>query len=197
MTRIVALSVVLAALALAACQGCVGRAINEGVEETLGPTAMTFPLDPKWSEGDTAVLGSYRNFELAPLKSEFPDTPAEFLSYFPARFREQLADKALPMLTGGKTAIITVTVLAYQPASSIHKALGPTEEVVARVELTDKGTGQVIGRAVCIGRTYQSVGLGTKWKAWGLARAIVNEWIDKHYPREGRKDLKETPPPSE
>ena len=31
----------------------------------------------------------------------------------------------------------------------------------------------------CIGRTHQSVGLGTKWKAWGLCRAIVNNWIDE------------------
>ena len=196
MKWLVVLVVVFAACSLAVCQGCVGRAIDEGIEGALGPTAKLLPMDPKWAEDDTKVLASYRNFELAPVKLEFADTPQEFLGYFPSRFTEQVASKGLPTMPGGKTAIITVTVLAYQPAgSTFNQALGPTEEVVARVEVTDKATGQVIGRAICIGRTYQSVGLGAKWKAWGLARAIVNEWIDKHYPREGRKEMKESAPP--
>ncbi len=63
--------------------------------------------------------------------------------------------------------------------------------------LKDKQSGQVVGNAICIGRTYQSVGLGPKWKAWGLARAIVNKWIDNYYPKEGRVEQKEQAPPSE
>ena len=178
-------------LAMFTAQGC-GRAISEGMEKALGPTGLVLPMDPKWPQADQSYLASFRNFELAPIRSEFPDTPSEFINYMPTKFREQMAGKGLPMGTSGRTLVVNVTILGYQPSSSYHKALGPTEEVVARVELTDKANGQLIGRAICIGRTYQSVGLGAKWKAWGLCRAIVNDWIDKYYPKEGRQEQEET-----
>jgi hypothetical protein len=80
-------------------------------------------------------------------------------------------------------------------------SVGPVLAVVRRglrgVELKDKDTGELVGRAVCIGRTYQSVGLGPKWKAWGLCRAIINDWINEYYPKEGRKEGPEKPAPTE
>jgi hypothetical protein len=176
-------------------QGCVGRAISEGIEKTLGPTAIALPMEPRWPEGDSQYLAEYRNFELAgPINNEFPDTPQAFLNYFPVKFAEQLAGRDLPTDVKGRTLLISVTILGYQPASSYHKALGPTEEVVARVVLTDKERGKVVGSAICIGRTYQSVGLGMKWKAWGLSRAIINKWIDNYYPKQGRREGEEQAP---
>lgn len=178
--------------------GCVGRLIDEGIEKGLGPTAKLLLLPPAWPEKDPQLLAAYRNFELAmPIQSEFPATPKEFVDYLPQAFADQVAGKGLPMEKGGKTLLINVTILAYQPVSSYNKALGPTEEVVARVELVDKASGKALGKAICIGRTYQSVGLGPKWKAWGLCRAIVNEWIDPYYPKEGRKEGTEKVPPAE
>jgi len=182
--------------AVAMTQGC-SRAISEGIEKVLGPTGKILPMEPKWPEKDSTYLAAYQNIELAPLKSEFPDTPAQFMSYFPMKFGEQLASKGLPAGRGGKTLLVHVDIVAYQPVSSYNKALGPTEEVVARVELIDKDSGKLIGKAMAIGRTYQSVGLGPKWKAWGLARAIVNEWINGYYPKEGRHEAEEQAPPAE
>jgi len=177
--------------------GCISRMIDEGVERGLGPTAKALPMEPKWPEEDTTFLAAYRNFELVlPVKSEFADTPKEFMDYFPVRFGEHLASKDLPTGRDGKTLLVDVTILAYQAVVSYHKAWGPTEEVVARVELKDKDTGKIIGRAVCIGRTYQSIGLGHEWKAWGLCRAIINDWINEYYPKEGRKEGQENPPPT-
>lgn len=194
MFRRIALAAVIA-LGLAAGGGC-SRAISEGMEKTLGPTGIVSPMDPRWPEKDQMYLASYRNFELEqPIKSQFPDTPAEFMHYFPIKLNEQLAGKSLPTDRNGKTLLIDVDILGYQSVSSYQKAWGPTEEVVARVTLKDKASGKIVGRAICFGRTYQSVGLGPKWKAWGLARAIVNGWIDKYYPKEGRKEYEEQSPP--
>ncbi|MFB3893133.1 MAG: hypothetical protein ACE15C_14040 [Phycisphaerae bacterium] len=178
-------------LLILAATGC-SRVISEGIEEGLGPTAKTLPLDPAWPAGDQNYLARYKNFEIAPVASEFPPTPREFLSYLPVRLSEQFASKDLPMGKPGKTLLVRITIMAYQPAASYEKALGPTEEVVARVELVDKDSGALVGKAICIGRTYQSVGLGTRWKAWGLSRAIVNKWIDSYYPKEGRVERAET-----
>ena len=193
--RMTVAAVVVSTLFLA--QGCVGRLVDEGIEKTLGPTAKVLPMQPGLPENSSGFLGQYKNFELAPLKSNFPETPSEFMTFFPIKMREQMDSRGLPMGKGGKTLVIEVTVLAYQPVSSYHKALGPTEEVVADVVLKDKETGKVVGHSVCIGRTYQSVGLGPQWKAWGLARAIVNDWIDPHYPKEGRIEREEQAPPSQ
>lgn len=197
MTRWTALTLLLVT-ALVSGQGCVGRLIDEGIEKGLGPTAKVLPMDPKWPEKDQEYLAQFKNFELEqPVKSTFPDTPREFMDFFPAKLKEQLASKGLPSGKGGKTLLIDVTILAYQPVSSYNKALGPTEEVVADVKFKDKEGGKVIGHAICIGRTYQSVGLGPKWKGWGLARAIVNKWIDDYYPKQGRQETEEKAPPSE
>ncbi len=193
-------SMVLAALlagVLLFGQGCVGRLVSEGMEKGLGPTGIVLPTGPRWSEGDSQYLALYRNFEVAPLRCEFADTPVAFTEYFPGKLRDQMLSKGLPMGQPGKTLVIDVDILAYQPVSSYHKALGPVEEVVARVTLKDKAGGQVVGSAICIGRTYQSVGLGPKWKAWGLARAIVDKWIDEYYPKETRHEREEQAAPSE
>jgi hypothetical protein len=155
-------------------------------------------MDPKWPAADQNYLAAYKNFALDPqIASEFPDTPREFMTFFPGVLRTQLMSKGLPVGRSGKTLIISVNILAYQPVSSYEKALGPTEEVVARVTLKDKDSGAVVGQAVCIGRTYQSVGMGPQWKAWGLSRAIVNKWLDNYYPKAGRIEGEEKgPPPS-
>jgi hypothetical protein len=189
---------ILMVLAMVGAQGCMGRIINEGIEKGLGPTPKLMPLEPKWPAVDPKFLASYKNFELAlPIKSEFPDTPKEFMDCLPKAFSDQVAGKGLPTDKNGKTLRVDVTVLAYQAVASYNQALGPTEEVVARIELTDKESSKLVGKAICIGRTYQSVGLGPKWKAWGLCRAIVNQWIDPYYPKEGRKETEEKAPPGD
>jgi hypothetical protein len=193
-------SIVTAALlagALLFGQGCVGRLVSEGMEKGLGPTGLVLPMEPRWSQGDPQYLAMYKNFEIGAMQNEFADTPAVFTEYFPGKLRDQMLSKGLPMGRSGKTLLIEVDILAYQPVSSYHKALGPVEEVVARVTLKDKNSGRVVGTAICIGRTYQSVGLGPKWKAWGLARAIVDKWIDESYPKEGRHEREEQAAPSE
>jgi hypothetical protein len=191
MKRIISATALLALSGLLG-PGCVGRAISEGVEKTLGPSGYCLPIEPKWPQKDQGYLAKYQSFELAPVKSEFPDTPREFMADFPTRFSSQMTSKGLPMNRPGKALQIQVTILAYQSSSStVSTALGPTEEVVARVDFVDKDAGKPIGRAICIGRTYQTIGMGTEWKSWGLCRAIVNKCLDNYYPKEGRKEAEE------
>ena len=144
----------LSLVAMGAGQGCVSRIIDEGIEKGMGPTAKVLPMDPQWPAKDQTYLENYKNFEIGTIKTEFPEVPQEFMEYLPERLAEQLASKNLPVDQNAKTLVIHITILAYQPVSSYHKALGPTEEVVARVELTDKAGGKPVGRAICIGRTY-------------------------------------------
>ncbi len=59
--------------------------------------------------------------------------------------------------------------------------LGPVEEVVCRTELVDKGTGQVLGIANCVGRTKARSNTGVKEKAEGLAEAFV-KWVESSFP---------------
>lgn len=181
--------------AMTLSQGCMGRLVSESIEKGLGPTAKTLRLEPFWPEKNEKYLAQYKNFEVGKITSEFPPTPQLFMAYFPGKLREQILSKGLPTDRPGKTLLINVVVMAYQPALSYEKAIGPTEEVVARVTLTDRDSGAIVGQAICIGRTYQSVGLGPKWKAWGLARAVINKWINDYYPKEGRVEKEEQAPP--
>ncbi len=95
--------------------GCMGRLIDEGIEKGLGPTAKTMQMDPKWPAQDQNYLAAYKNFEVGQLRSEFPDTPALFTEYFPGKLREQLVGKGLPVDQQGKTLVIDVDILGYQP----------------------------------------------------------------------------------
>lgn len=171
-------------------QGC-GRLFDEGMEKGLGPGGKALPMDPKWPANDSTYLARYQNFAIGTIKTEFPDTPREFMDYLPMKLAEQLTKKDLPMNRGGKTLVINITVVVYDSVSSYNKAIKPTEEVVARVDLVDKSDGKLVGQAMCIGRTYQSISLGSKTKAEGLSKAIVNEWINKAYPKAGRREAED------
>ena len=186
----------LSILVLGVGQGC-GRLIDEGIEKGLGPTAKAMPMDPQWPAADHAYLANYKNFVLGTITTEYPAVPPAFMAYLPESLTGQLTSKGLPRGQRGPTLVINIAILAYQPVSSYEKALGPTEEVVARVSLVDQASGKLVGQAVCIGRTYQSVGLGVKWKAWGLSRAIVNKWLDDYYPKAGRQETEEKAPSKE
>ena len=81
----------------------------------------------------------------------------------------------------GKTLVYNVNLLHYEVADATDNVFGPLEQVVARVELVDKQSGQQLAQGSCIGRTGKSVGLGVEWKAWGLARALY-KWTSAYYP---------------
>ena len=101
-------------------------------------------------------------------------------------FAEELAEKGLPNDSSGKTLLIRGRIVHYEGDGILGLALSPLEEVVARIELVDKDSGNVLGVANCIGRTTASVNTGVEKKAQGLAKAIVS-WLDKRYPETHRQ----------
>ena len=160
--------------------GC-SRAIGEAAELALGPKGIYVPLLSPGGEGAWPLAG-YTRFELEPFTDDFGGrTPAELLRRLPEKFQEELAEAKLPNQPGGKTLVIRGSVRHYESSNLVGMALGPIEEVIARVELLDKDSGKVIARANCVGRTTKAVGKGVSKKTEGLAKAIVS-WIKTYYP---------------
>lgn len=169
--------------------GCLSRAIGEGAEKTLGPKGAYWEVKPVAGTKDHKSLAGYKNFALGTVKNEAgKNVPAEFLQKFPAEFAKRLKDSSLPKDHSGKTLVFEVNILHYETADTTDNVLGPLEQVVARVELVDKETHQVLAQGTAVGRTGKSVGLGPEWKAWGLSRALI-KWAKDYYPKE--KDEKE------
>ncbi|MHC4294695.1 MAG: hypothetical protein ACYSTL_03825 [Planctomycetota bacterium] len=175
------LPVVLAVVA----SGCT-RAIKEGVGVARGAKGLYAPIQMVSAEKAVRPLGEYTRFELGEITDDFGGkVPPNLLMYLRSEFANQLAEKKLPNYPAGKTLLIRGKILHYEDASMLGHALSPLEEVVARIELVDKGSERIIGVANCIGRTTESVNAGVAKKGEGLAKAIVS-WIDERYPSEGR-----------
>ena len=160
--------------------GC-GRAIGEAAELATGPKGLFVPLISPAREG-AWPLAEYTQFEMQRFTDDFGGrTPAELFRDLPSKFDEELDESELTNNASGKTLVIRGSVFHYESSDLLGMALGPLEQVIARVELVDKDSGRVIAKANCVGRTTKSVGKGVSKKTEGLARAIVS-WIKTYYP---------------
>jgi hypothetical protein len=183
------LSVALLACLAFLSQGCVGRVVGEGAEKTLGPKGVYWEEKPVAASHKTKALGEYRKFELGTVKNSYgKNVPPDFVSKFRAEFSKQLHESKLPKEGTGKTLLINVDLIHYEIADTSDNILGPLEQVVARVELVDNDTQQVIASGNAVGRTGKSVGVGVEWKARGLAKALI-KWVSDYYPKpKGEKE---------
>jgi hypothetical protein len=176
---IVATLVILAGLS----QGCVGRLIGEGVEAARGGQGDYGEIQPVAGAKNHSALSAYERFELGDVINECGRLmPGEFISRFKAQFAEQLADSDLPRASSGKTLAFNVAIIHYEKAKAADNIFGPLEEVVARVDLVDAESGEVLATGNAVGRTGKSVGLGTKTKAEGLSEALI-KWVEDYYPK--------------
>ena len=176
--RVVLAAVATAGLLLAGCT----RAVKETVGLGRGAKGVYAEVQPVGVTKDDKPLGAYGRFEMAqPADDTGGKTPPEFYGLLETEFGKQLADSGLPDRPGANTLVVRVTILHFELAGALGHAFGPFEEVVTRVELVDKNSGRVLGRANCIGRSTETVNKGVPKKAEGLARAIV-QWIKSRYP---------------
>jgi len=172
-------------LAATATAGCT-TAAKEGLGVVRGASGVYAPIQPAAPAADAHPLAEYTNFELGTFTDDFGGkVPTDLMMYARAEFSKQLAGKKLPDNPGGKTLVIRGRILHYESADTLGMAIGPLEEVIARAEMVDKETGNVLGVANVVGRTTVRVNLGVEKKGQGLAKAIV-EWIDSLYPPRGQ-----------
>jgi len=166
---------------LVAAGGC-GRGIGEAVGGIRGGQGSCRVL----KAAPPVDVGAYQRFELARIADGMEGlAPGELFSALPGEFAKALADKKIPNAASGKTLLIRGEVIHYEDAGMVNRALGPLEQVVARVEYVDKASGKVLALANCVGRTKDNFNVGPQSKAEGLARGIVR-WIDERYPKDKR-----------
>jgi len=153
--------------------GCLSRAIKEGVGAARGAKAaysQTVAVRP-------GSLATYTNYTVGPVTDGFGGkAPWEVLRGLPRELRMKMADKGVPYGRGTSGVRITTNIIYAENASLVGQAFGPFEEVLADVTLSDMQSGKQLGRAICIGRSGETVNDGWPKKTDALARAIV-EWI--------------------
>ncbi|MBN1943592.1 MAG: hypothetical protein JW849_09900 [Phycisphaerae bacterium] len=172
---------VLSAAAVLGVGGCMGRAIKEGVGTVTGAKG-SFSESPSMGSQGAKPLAGYASFQVGRVEDAFKGrTPRLLIQRLPAEIRTLLQKEKLPVGRGGRTCVINVSVLYYEQAGSMGQVFGPLEEVVAEVQLVDKSDDRVVGTAICVGRSTESVNQGVEKKTQGLAEGIV-KWIKNRYP---------------
>ena len=157
--------------------GCLSRGIKEGIGAVRGGKGSYSEL-----VSPTRDLRSFDSIAVGTFTSDYAQIPAGMTSLIRPRLETELTSKGQPVgASGSKTLEIRGRIMYYETASLMGQAFGPLEEAVAIVELVDRSSGQMIGKAACVGRTTSSTSMGAGTKAEGLSRAIA-EWIDKYRP---------------
>lgn len=179
------LLVVIAAAAF--LPGC-STAIKEGFSVVKGASGIVAPVRPLAASEDARPLGDYTHFELTRLRDNFGGkVPSGFWADLDEAFAQEIERHKLPDDPSGKTLLIRGEIIHYESADIVAFALGPVEEVVARIELVDQDSGNVLAEGNCIGRTKSRVNAGVRTKAQGLAKAMVS-WISNRYPEREKPD---------
>ena len=164
--------------------GCLGRAIGEGVGAVRGAKAA-------YSQTAAVRRGSlakYTNYTVGPVTDGFGGkAPSQVLRGLPRELRMKMAEDGVPNGRGTSGVRITTNIIYAENASLVGQAFGPFEEVLADVTLTDMQSGKQLGRAICIGRSGETVNDGWPKKTDALARAIV-KWIQMGRGIDEKKD---------
>jgi len=179
-TAIRLLALLAASLPAAGC----GTIIGEGAGLVMGGQGSYMTITSMAADKDDKTLGTYTRFELGTFTDGIGGKmPPELLPRLENAFPAEVRGAHLPDNDTGKTLIVRGTIIHYESAGTMGFMLGPVEEAICRTELVDKGTGQVLGVANCVGRTKARSATGVKEKADGLAKAFV-KWIESGFPED-------------
>jgi hypothetical protein len=165
-------------VALTTTTGCWSRVIKESAGAALGAKGMAKPLGTTAASGTS--LAGYTRYAVEPFGSAAtaPNVPAEVQANLGDEVAKQLAAKKIMNDPSGKTLTIRGTFIYYEGSSAATSHLfGPFEEVIAMVQFIDGN--RLVGEAVCVGRSTESVNVGASKKTQGLAKGIV-DWIEKN-----------------
>ncbi len=173
------IALLMLALGLVFAAGC-DRIASETYGKVVGPKGFSADVRPV-SPQDEASLAKCTHFQLTRLEDETNGrTPPSFFVSMPYEFDKILADRKI-INAPGRTLIIRGRVIYYENSSMASEIFGPHEEVITRIQFVDKDSGKVLGEAVCVGRTRETLNRGPEKKAAGLSRAIVG-WLEAHDP---------------
>jgi hypothetical protein len=163
--------------------GCTSRMIKEGIGVVTGAKAaysQTVTVRP-------GSLAKYTHYTVGPVTDEFGGkAPWRVLYGLSRQLRIKMAEKGVPHGRGTSGVRITTKIIYAENAALVGHVFGPFEEVLADVTLTDMQSGRQLGRAICIGRSGESVNDGWSKKTDALARAIV-KWIQMGRGAEDKK----------
>lgn len=166
--------------------GC-STLLKEGVGAVRGAKGLARPVEAVTPAGQSPALAGYTEFRIGRLSDPYNQLPSGFKVHLEKAFAEQLGKSNLPTAQPGKTLEIRGEVIYFELNDTVGLALGEVEEVIVRAEMIDVGSGRVLGRANCIGRTTNRVNYGAEKKAKGLAKAYL-DWIQKNHPATAKKD---------
>ena len=168
-------SLLVVVICLFASVGCT-RIIKEGAGLALGAKGAFRQI-----EKPSTSLKSYNGFIVGNIQDDFHGLmPKEFKATLPHHIKTQLTEEGIPTRNNGKVLQIDIKLKYYEDASMVGQVFGPLEEVIAEVVLIDKGSNKQMAKAVCIGRSKESVNKGVNKKVEGLAKGIV-KWIVNNY----------------
>ncbi len=169
--RFAAFAVPLSALLL--CTGCMGRMIREGAGVVTGASGKAVELQPLSGR----QLDQYGSISFDSLGTDMPNVPSSLPDRIRRQTLEALREKKL-FGDGGPALVIRGRIIHYETGGAVDAAIGPLQEVIARVELAD-ASGGTIGVANIIGRAKSLTAGGEGNLAEGAAKGIV-EWISQH-----------------
>lgn len=179
-------------LTLTAClflqTGCT-TALKEGASAAFGPKGAYLQSEtPDLGGKGTPSLRKYNSFSVGRVTVDPKFTgfggvmPSLVVNNLEPEIIHELRKKDIPTGKSANGVTINVNLFYYEGAGAKGIIFGNVEEVLAAVTLVDNRTGQIIGRAICVGRSTSRVNLGTEKKVEGLAHGIVR-WIESHYPK--------------
>ncbi|HEY3243709.1 MAG TPA: hypothetical protein VGM03_10190 [Phycisphaerae bacterium] len=158
--------------------GCLGRLISEGAGAVTGARGKAVEIQPVRTG---KPLSEYGSVEFESLRSDIgTQVPDEVLRLIPADTLKMLREDKL-FTGGGPPLRISGQVIHYETGGAVDKAIGPLQEVIARITLSDGRSGAAIGEANVIGRAKSSTASGAQNLAEGCAKGIAG-WIRKNHP---------------
>lgn len=158
---------------LAAAGGCVTRIAGEAVGAVAGASGKYVSIQPL----SMSAMSRYDMLKIEPLTSHLGHIlPPGFSSQFETDLRTRL--KEAKLLTGGtgRQLVLKGEIVHYEEDSLTDQAIGPLQEVIARLTLSDAQTGEVLGVANVIGRAKSSSAGGAGRLAEGLSKGVV-KWL--------------------
>jgi hypothetical protein len=151
--------------------GCLSRAAKEALLSPKGfavPTAMESVRQHSYSK---VQFQAFSNLGITTMPANMNEVLHTSLVTKIATLKPQ---KAILDPSANRVVLVRGRYIYYEEAGSIlDQAFGPFEEIIAIVELVDQPTGKVIASGYCVGRTGTTRLQGSRRKAEGMAKAII------------------------